>query len=444
MTETIVALASGVGRAGVAVVRVSGPGARRCLQALIGRGPLPPERRLSLRRLRASDGSEIDEAMVVWFGAPATYTGEDIVELHLHGGRAITDAAVRAARELGPCRIAEPGEFTRRAFDNGRLDLTRAEAVADLIDAETEGQRRQALRQFDGQMQAAFETWRDRLIQTLAALEAAIDFPDEGDIPETVDAPARALLVNLRADLEAALADVGRGAAIRDGFQVAILGAPNAGKSSLLNRLARRDAAIVSDVPGTTRDIVEVRMDLGGFPVWLSDTAGLRETADKIEQEGVRRALDRASNADLRILVLDASDPRMNLDVLSGDDLVVVNKTDLPNAAKVFDVGLLDRLDVSALTGDGLDGLVEALTGRVVERLSSDAPPIVTRERHRNLLSAGLDHINRALIALDRNMGVELASEDVRLATRALGRVTGTVDVEDLLDRIFSEFCVGK
>lgn len=375
---------------------------------------------------------------------PNSYTGEDTVEFHVHGGPAVIAAVLDAALATGLCRVAEPGEFTRRAFDSGRMDLTQAEAIGDLIDAETEGQRRQAGRLYQGEAARTFEGWRGLLMSAMAALEASIDFPDEADIPGEVDLSALEPIAQLAAELEAALGDAGRLNAVREGFRVAILGPPNAGKSSLMNRLARREAAIVSPIAGTTRDVVEVRLVLAGFPVWVADTAGLREASDAIEAEGVRRALARAEEADLRIWVSDAADvSRETLASPRPGDIEVLNKADLVGTAPAR-TGAEDVFVVSAKTGAGFEALERRLVQIVRERLEGDEAPLVTRARHRELVEQALLAVERALEGSRSGIGAELVSEDLRLAARALGRITGTIDVEDLLERIFSQFCVGK
>lgn len=455
-TDTIIALASGSGRAGVAVVRASGPGALGVLKHFSDE-TAPSPRRATVRVLHDSERQFLDEALVLWMPAPHSYTGEDTVELHLHGGPAIIEAVLASALNSRLCRIAEPGEFTRRAFDAGRLDLTQAEAISDLIDAETEGQRRQAARLYQGEAARVFEGWRGLLMSAMAALEASIDFPDEADIPGEVDLTALEPIEALAHELESALGDASRLRSVREGFGIAILGPPNAGKSSLMNRLARRDAAIVSPVAGTTRDVVEVRLVLSGFTTWIADTAGLREASDAIEAEGVRRALARAEEADLRIWVVDASQNGMT-DVsreTSPDgspvtrakvgDLTVWNKADLIQpSAKTPRAAPADTFVVSAVTGDGFDAFERRLAQIVRERLEADEAPLVTRARHRELVEEALAAVERALEGARIGIGAELVSEDLRLAARALGRITGSIDAEHLLDRIFSQFCIGK
>ncbi len=438
--DTIFALASAPGRAGVQVVRLSGPGAGGALRALAGR--LPPPRMATLAALRdPAMGEVFDKALILWFPAPASFTGEDVAELHLHGGRAVLQAATAALGALG-LRVAEPGEFSRRAFEHGKLDLTEAEAIADLVDAETAAQRRQALRQMEGALGRLYEGWRGRLTRALAHIEADIDFPDE-DLPDGVAAAMRPELAALAAEIAGHLEDSGRGERLRDGIAIAILGAPNAGKSSLLNAIARRDVAIVSSQAGTTRDVIEVQLDLDGYPVTLADTAGLRETLDAVESEGIRRALDRAANADLKLLVFDAARwPDLDaptLALLDADAIPVLNKVDAtPVASPVLNGRPV--VAVSAATGAGLPELLRAVSAAVTERYAPGAAPALTRARHRAALEDCHHALTRALSA----PLPELAAEDVRLAARALGRIIGRVDVEDLLDVIFRDFCIGK
>ena len=436
-TATIFALASGAGRAGVAVIRISGPRAGAGLEALTGRD-LPPPRQAVRRALSSADGQPLDEALALWFPAPASFTGEDVAELHVHGGQAVIAAVSEALIHKG-FRLAEPGEFSRRAFENGKLDLTAAEGIADLVDAETEGQRRQALRQMQGGLAQLYDGWRGRLLTALALLDAEIDFPDE-DLPDGVASRATPIIAALADDMAAHLADSARGERVRDGYRIAIVGPPNAGKSSLLNALARREAAIVSDVPGTTRDIVEVRLVLAGFPVWIADTAGLREARDAIESEGVKRALARAEAADLRIGVAEAGsaiDPRLSAALRDGD-MLVRSKADMVVSEGA--VRLPNVYAVSVVTGVGLAALETALTARVARDLAQDEAPALTRARHR----ATVQEAEGALRRADPSRGAELAAEDVRLAARAIGRLTGRIDVEDVLGAIFASFCIGK
>ena len=441
-SDTIYALATAHGRAGIAVFRLSGPSAGEALRQIAKLDVLPdPRRTIRCRMVDPATGDPLDDGLAIWFPSPASLTGEDVVELHIHGGRATTDAVAAALSSLGGLRLAEPGEFSKRAFLAGKIDLTGAEAVADLVDAETEAQRRQALAQLGGGLAGRLEAWRAQLIDVLAHIEAWIDFPDE-DLPDGVARSAREKIGGLRAEMGEFLADNRRGERLRDGLQIAILGAPNAGKSSLLNALARRDVAIVSDTAGTTRDVIEVHLDLGGWPVTLADTAGLREAGDEIEQEGVRRALDRSEVADLRLVVFDGSTTPdiTSLGLLENKDTIAVaNKSDLPGSSADFPDGI-DTLPVSAKTGDGLAGLLTRIEAAAATFFDHGGQAPLTRARHREALVACVASLERAVAAKKS----ELVAEDLRLAARALGRVTGRVDVEDLLDVIFADFCIGK
>lgn len=445
--DTIFALASGTARSAVAIIRVSGPDAERALSTLASTPAPAPPRRAVMRTLRGRDGAAIDQALVLWFPGPFSFTGEDVAEFQVHGGAAIIRAVSDVLAALG-LRPAEPGEFTRRAFENGRLDLTQAEAVADLVDAETDAQRRQALRQLDGELGALYAGWRERIIEALALLEAEIDFPDEGDVPTGLASRATPALSQLAAELAEHLRDDHRGERIREGFRIAIIGAPNVGKSSLINRLARRDAAIVTDVPGTTRDIVEARLSLGGHLVIIQDTAGLRDTDDVVEIEGVSRARRAAQDADLRIGVADAGRPETlaeAINALNGGDVLWINKADLgADAQRAFEAAPshVERLCGSALTGDGLDALEAQLGELVATKMQPGEAPSLTRARHRHALQDALAALERA--AQVSAGSPELAGEDVRIAARAIGAITGAVDVEEILDRIFADFCIGK
>jgi tRNA modification GTPase len=431
MNSSIFALASATGRAGVAVVRLSGPLAADSLRAL--GGALPAPRHASLRRL-AFQGTDIDRAVLLWFPAPHSFTGEDVAEIHLHGGRAVREALFSALLALG-LRPAEPGEFSRRAVENGRLDLTRAEAIADLVDAETPAQLRQALRQHDGVLADLYEGWRGRLIAALGRSEAAIDFSDDG-VGEAEFAAARRAAQEIALEIQQHMEDAGRGESLREGLRLTILGPPNAGKSSLINALARRDVAIVSETPGTTRDVIEVRLNLGGYLLYVADTAGVRQTRDAIEAEGVRRALSHAAGG-LTLLLLDGSlpDPRAGLPSnLPEPDLTVWNKADLGFKR--------EGLSISLKTGDGLSMLQFMLQQKVQHKLDSGGAPLLTRPRHRQALGEALQALRHGLEAPADHP--ELLAEDLRLAMRAVGRITGRVDVEELLDFVFRDFCIGK
>lgn len=440
-TDTIYALATPAGRSGVAVVRVSGPQAAAAL-ATLTRRDLPKPRAATLRRLRAIDGVPIDDALVLWFPAPHSFTGEDAAELHLHGGPAVIAALLAALGAQHGLRLAEAGEFTRRAFDNDKLDLAQVEGIADLIAAETEMQRRQALRQSAGHLRAWLDEERTRLLRVLARLEAFIDFPDE-DLPEQLYSSIDLEIQGLADVLGGALADRS-GEILREGLEIAILGAPNVGKSSLINILARREAAIVSSIAGTTRDVIEVRMDIGGYPVTLADTAGLRATADEIEAEGVRRALARAEHADLKLLVFDGDDwpavDRETAKLIDDQAICVVNKADLMREPEPVAIEGRAPLKLSCRTGLGLDALVAEIGNRAKTAMGTEQGALVTRARHRQAMEEAKAALDRAIKARQP----ELKAEDLRLAARAIGKIAGRVDVEDVLDLIFKEFCIGK
>jgi tRNA modification GTPase len=445
MRDTIFALATAPGRAAVAVMRLSGPTAAAALQALAGR--LPGPRRAVLRRLRGPDGANIDQALVLWMPGPDSYTGEDVAELQVHGGAAVV-ASVTGALVAQGLRLAEPGEFTRRAFEAGRLDLDQAEGVADLVDAETDAQARQALAQLGGALGRRYEAWRAALTHALAYLEAAVDFPDE-EVPADVAARALPLVASLTRELEAALADARRGERVREGYRVALVGAPNAGKSALFNALLGRDAAIVTAAAGTTRDVIEAPMVLDGYKVIVADMAGVRSPGDAIEAEGVRRARAWAAAAALRIWVVDGSACdgawREAADLVRPGDLLALNKADLPRGADFRSLASIDveslRFEVSATQGD-IGDLRAALSARVVSELTGAEFPAVTRARHEQLLMEALgrlSQVDEAALAAP-----ELGAEDLRLAARALERVTGRIGAEDVLDVVFGAFCIGK
>ena len=434
--STIVAPASGPGPSGVAIIRISGPEAGQALQSLAG--PLPTPRTATLRALRDRDGEKIDKALVLWFPAPGSFTGEDVAEFHVHGGRAIVSDVIEACIATANVGLAKPGDFTRRAFENGKMDLSAAEGLGDLIDAETQAQRRQALRQMEGELANEVVAWRDEIIDALATAEGDIDFPDE-DLPRGLSARAHTQITQLHCKLAQHLVESQHAIRIRDGFRVAILGVPNAGKSSLLNVLVRREAAIVSPIPGTTRDIVEVRMVLAGMVVLLADTAGLRVAGDQIEAIGISRALDQAKAADLRIGVVASRDEQMQLAHLLGpEDIWVLAKADIQG----WTVNEKNEILVSSVTGLGIDILEAAIiSGATQDLITSENAPL-TRLRHQ-------DAVRNTIAALERAQNShtdapELIAEDLRLATRSLGQIIGHVDMEDVLDRVFSKFCIGK
>lgn len=473
MTDTIYALSSAPGKAGVAIVRVSGDKSWDSLYKL-GKITDTPKPRTALYASLFDPATDelIDRALVLPFKGPASFTGEDVVEYHLHGSAAVIDAFLSALKTQDGHRLAEPGEFTRRAFENGKIDLTEAEAIADLIEAETQAQRHQALSQMGGALSNLYNGWREELIRSLAYVEAVIDFPDE-DVPDSETAKAHPAIQKIESEIALHLNDNRRGERLRGGIQVAVIGAPNAGKSSLVNALAGRDVAIVSAMAGTTRDVIEVHMDLGGYPVILADTAGLRPdqiTEDgahgSIESEGIRRALERAENADIRVLVFDGSNQQLDkhtVNLINDRSVIVMNKSDAPSFSGVIPAASAQRtrtagirqtgcphegghdniapISLSTTTGQGMEDFLAALTAKIKSLYDfSRETPSLTRARHRAALEDCRKHLQSSLTA----RLPELMAEDLRLAARALGRITGRVDVEDLLDVIFRDFCIGK
>ncbi len=456
-SDTIFARASGAGKAGVAVFRLSGPDAHRIFNDLVGKRIA--NRAAAYVSVRDPETrAVIDRGLAILFEGPASFTGEDVAELHLHGSRAVESALYEALAQAG-ARPAEAGEFTLRALKNGKLDLAQVEALADLIDSETTLQRMQALGQLDGRLSEAAEGWRQQILDVLAPLEADIDFPDEGDVPAAVAARAGPAIKSLKDSLTEFLNQSVRARKIREGVSIAIIGPPNAGKSSLMNALAGSEVAIVSDIAGTTRDVVEARLDLGGMAASVADTAGLRGMAgDVIEEEGIKRARRKAEAADIRVLVLDASEnvpretilegettsvSRETLALLKPGDIVVWNKADIANEAgngPEMAQSPFTELSVSAKTGKGMAALLNALTQKAAEGASDG--PALTRARHVAAVAEALEALARAESLIER--APELAAEDARLAARALGKITGAVGVEDVLGEIFSSFCIGK
>ena len=448
--QTIFALSSGRIPSAIALVRVSGFQSGRVLEGLAGK--LPTSRLATRALLRDAESQPIDDAVVLWFPGPASATGEDVAEFHVHGGRAVLASLFAAFSRFADVRPAEPGEFTRRAFENGKLDLTEAEALDDLIHADTDRQRRQALRQLKGLLGDKARDWRARIIEAAALVEAGIDFSDEADVPTELIAPARLKIASLLDEIREALASRGRGERLRDGLVVTIAGPPNVGKSTLMNQLARREVAIVSPHAGTTRDVIEVQLDLDGYPVTVIDTAGIRETDDPVEQEGVRRARARASEADLVLWLSDRPLDRsgaMHLPEGEAPVWIVRNKVDLDAAGSGGgDIGrpLVDRpkadYEISATRGDGIQELVTALVGFAQDFFGAGEGGLITRERQRGLVQQAADALQRSLLIEEASE--ELTAEELRIAAQALGRLLGRVDVEDVLDVIFREFCIGK
>ena len=448
--QTIFALSSGRPPSAISIVRVSGPQAGAALEALAGRVPGP---RIATRALlRDGQGQGIDDAIVLWFPTPASATGEDVAEFHIHGSRAVQAALFAALGRIENIRAAEPGEFTRRAFENGKLDLTEAEALDDLIHADTDRQRRQALRQLKGLLGDKARDWRARIIEASALIEAGIDFSDEGDVPAELIAPALAKVEALHGEIQETLAAQGRSERLRDGLTVAIAGPPNVGKSTLINLLARREVAIVSPHAGTTRDVIEVQLDLNGYPVTVIDTAGIRDTDDVIEREGVRRARSRAAQSDLVLWMTDGEHARSGVAVEAAGEATVWhvrNKIDLDaGAASTGAVSSMSRKSpemsfrISADRGDGIPELVAALTEFARSYFGSGEDALIGRERQRSLLQETENALRHCLAVAGR--GDELAAEELRGASQSLGRLLGRVDVEDILDKIFRDFCIGK
>jgi tRNA modification GTPase len=434
--QTIFALSSGRAPSAIAIVRVSGPGAGPALTVLGGK--IPPARAVTRMLLRDASGQPLDDAVALWFPGPASATGEDVAEFHVHGGRAVLASIFTALATLENMRAAEPGEFTRRAFENGKLDLTEAEGLDDLIHADTDRQRRQALRQLKGLLGDRARDWRARIIEASALIEAGIDFSDEGDVPAELIAPALLKIEALLAEIKEVLAAQGQSERLRDGLVVAIAGPPNVGKSTLMNQLARREVAIVSPHAGTTRDVIEVQLDLDGYPVTVIDTAGIRETDDPVEQEGVRRARARAAEADLVLWLADATHEEIHHD---GTAPVwrVRNKIDLDSTTRpMAEAGFA----ISARSGDGLPELIAALVGFAQDYFGSSEGGLISRTRQRQLLQQTAASLQRSIDVVEE--GEELAAEELRVAAHSLGRLLGRVDVEDILDVIFRQFCVGK
>lgn len=441
--DTIFALSSGVGRAGIAVLRISGQRSGEALRHLAGE-PLPAPRTASLRRLiDRGSGREIDQGLILFFPGPHSATGEDVAELHVHGGRAVLQAVLESLSRIPGLRPAAAGEFTRRAFEQGKLDLTAAEGLADLVDADTEAQRRQALRQMGGALAALYDRWRGELVTLLAHVEAHIDFPEDG-LPPNLELWCRTEVTRLQKDIKAHLTDGQRGERLRDGVSAAILGAPNSGKSSLINYLSGRDTAIVSAQAGTTRDVLEVHLDIDGYPVILADTAGLRTAGDEVETEGIRRALRRAEEADIKILMFDATTLQdvdsATAKLIDDRSIVILSRCDLADVPANAAIQGRPALPLSVKTGQGLDDLSRRLGDAVRQAASLTEAPALTRARHRAALEECCAGLARSL----ETRVPELLAEDLRLAVRAIGRITGRVDVEDILDVIFSDFCIGK
>ncbi|MBL4612761.1 MAG: tRNA uridine-5-carboxymethylaminomethyl(34) synthesis GTPase MnmE [Emcibacter sp.] len=449
-SETIFALSSGKGRAGVSVIRLSGPATAAAILKLTGKDKLPVPRETQLCWFKDPDSQvRLDRGLLLYFPAPKSFTGEEVAEFHIHGGRAVVSGFLDALSRMAGLRSAQPGEFTRRAFDNGKMDLTAAEGLADLINAETEAQRRQALRLMDGRLGDLYEGWRKEIITAQAYLEVDIDFADE-EIPDDIFDQVLPIIECLREKIIQHMGDGFKGERIRDGLQVVILGEPNIGKSTLLNFLSKRDVAIVSHIAGTTRDLLEVHLDIGGFPVTIVDTAGIRESQDVIEAEGIRRAEARAKAADIKIVMIDAADwphiPERLKGQIDKNSLILINKIDLTGITGEdltnHGYDCLGVLSISASAEKGMAAFLSCLSDAVEKYMELSDVPNLTRIRHREALSDCLVHLNRFREFPDKEL--VLLAEDLRMAARNLGVITGRVDVEDILDVIFSEFCIGK
>ncbi len=440
--DTIYAKATGAGQAGIGIIRLSGALSLSILKALSAKDDWPA-RTLNRAWLRDEDGSLLDDAMAVYFPHGQSYTGEDVVELHVHGGYAVINGILDYLSRQKGLRLAEAGEFTRRAFENGRMDLTEAEAVADVIHAETAAQRKQALNQLGGALSRLYENWRENLIKALAWYEAHIDFSDE-EIPEDLEDKVNQIIHKLKQEMLSHLGDSRRGEVLRSGVQLAIIGAPNAGKSSLLNCLINEEAAIVSDIPGTTRDIVERHLDIAGFPVVLSDTAGLRETDDIIEIEGIKRTNQKASESHLIIALFDRNKPedQQSLDIIAAAQIPVLilrTKYDI-NRQEMGDIKGYKPIDVSLKTKEGLNIFYDELIKNLEKICAKGEDAVITRQRHRKCVSEVIE----ALENFENNVDTVIKAEDLRIALTALGKLTGRVEVEQLLDVIFADFCIGK
>jgi len=442
---TIYALSSGPGISGIAVIRVSGKNTAEVIKKLTG-SKLPPPRMATLKKFNKNGGKElIDEGVIIWFPAPNSYTGEDLVELHVHGSRAVVNAMHLAISKVRNCRLAEPGEFTKRAFQNGRIDLLKAESISDLISAETEIQRKQALKIMSGKSSDKFNSWRDKLLKTLSHIEAKIDFPEE-DLPKNIIKEIQKTSNGILNEIKKTLNDQRVGERIREGFKIAIVGPPNSGKSSLLNNLSKRDAAIVSEIAGTTRDVIETHLNLDGYPIIISDTAGIRSSKNEIEKKGIKIALKRAEDADLRLIIVSAK----NVDftdvlkvLLTKNAILVVNKSDLIKGKLNSKFKKYDHVLISIKKDLNLNKLISKIKSKLKNKFTTTEDILITRERHRQNLINCVHHLEK-FQKKKSSQDFDKAAEDLRLATRHLGMIVGKVDVEELLGSIFNDFCIGK
>jgi len=442
---TIYALSTGPGISGIAVIRVSGKNTAKIVKKLTG-SKLPIPRTASLRKFNKNGGKElIDEGVVIWFPAPNSYTGEDLAEFHVHGSRAVIKAMHQAISKVKNCRLAEPGEFTRRAFQNGKINLLKAESIADLISSETEIQRKQALKIMSGKSSDVFISWRKKLLKVLSHIEAKIDFPDE-DLPKNIINEIQKTSNKILLEIKKTLNDQKVGERIREGFKVAILGPPNSGKSSLLNYLSKRDVAIVSEIAGTTRDVIETHLNLDGYPVVLSDTAGIRNSKNEIEKKGIKIALNRADDADLKLVILSADKPNLS-NVLKGllkkDAILVINKSDLVKRKLNGKFKKYQHIFLSIKKDINLNKLIKKIKSKLKNQFTATEDILITRERHRQSLLNCVQHLEK-FQKQNSAEDFDKAAEDLRLATRHLGMIVGNVDVEELLGSIFNDFCIGK
>ena len=442
---TIYALSSGPGISGIAVIRVSGKNTAKVIKKLTG-SKLPVPRVATLKKFNKNGGKElIDEGIVLWFPAPNSYTGEDLAELHVHGSRAVISAIHLAISKVKNCRLAEPGEFTKRAFQNGRINLLKAESIADLISAETEIQRKQALKIMSGKSSDKFNSWREKLLKILSHIEAKIDFPDE-DLPKNIISEIQKKSNNILKEIKKTLNDQKVGERIREGFKIAIVGPPNSGKSSLLNYLSKRDVAIVSEIAGTTRDVIETHLNLDGYPVIISDTAGIRTSKNEIEKKGIKIALNRAEDADLKLVIMSAK----NVDftgvlksLLTKNAILIVNKSDLVKGKLNSKFKKCEHVMISIKKDINLNKLISKIKSKLKNKFTTTEDILITRERHRQNLINCVQHLEK-FQKKNSEQDFDKAAEDLRLATRHLGMIVGKVDVEELLGSIFNDFCIGK
>ena len=442
---TIYALSTGSGISGIAVIRVSGKNTAEVIKKLTQQ-KLPPPRVATLKKFNKNGGKElIDEGVIIWFPAPNSYTGEDLAEFHVHGSRAVIRAMHSAISKIKNCRLAEPGEFTKRAFQNGRINLLKAESIADLISSETEIQRKQALKIMSGKSSDKFNSWREKLKKILSHIEAKIDFPDE-DLPKNIMKDIQKTSNSVLLEIKKTLNDQKVGERIREGFKIAIVGPPNSGKSSLLNYLSKRDAAIVSETAGTTRDVIETHLNLDGYPVIVSDTAGIRNSKNEIEKKGIKIALNRAEDADLKLIIVSAKNVDFTgvlKDLLKKNAILVFNKSDLLKKKLNNKFKKYDHVLISIKKDENLNILIKKIKSKLKNKFSTNEDILITRERHRQNLIYCVQHLEK-FYKKKSNKDFDKAAEDLRLATRHLGMIVGKVDVEELLDSIFNDFCIGK